>query len=61
MEFRDNGASVVVVDVVVVVVVVSVLDLPDSVVENLPNLGNFGRNPDGSGVVLVVSGDGAAS
>ena len=32
--------------VVVVVVVVSVVCLPESGVENLPNLGNFGLKPD---------------
>ena len=37
-------------------VVVDVDDLPESVVENLPNLGNFGLKPEeeeGSGVVVI--------
>ena len=46
--------------VVVVVVVDSVLDLADSVDEYLPNLGNFGRNPDDSVVVDSDVGSGVA-
>jgi hypothetical protein len=57
MEFRERGASVASVVVVGSDVVAVVVDLPESVVENLGNLGNFGLKPeDGSGVVVMISG-----
>ena len=44
---------------VVVVVVASVVDLADSVVEKLPNFGNFGLNPPDS--VVADDGSGVAA